>query len=58
MQHEFDKCEHCGTWHIIKLVDWGGVQIKTCPWIPKDMPVPVRDPDQDNPLSATLRATA
>jgi hypothetical protein len=56
MQHEFDKCEYCGTWHIIKLVDWCGVQIKTCPWIPKDMLIPVRDATKDN-LSPTLRAT-
>ena len=50
MPVEFDKCDHCGTWHQIETVYWGGVRIKTCPHVPKDLLVPVRDPE-DNPLS-------
>lgn len=58
MSVEFDKCDYCGTRHQIETVYWGGVGIKTCPYIPSSLtfvgvPAIPRDPDEDNPLSTT-----
>lgn len=60
MSSEFAKCAHCGTWHVVGLVEWGGVLIKTCPHIPTVMIAKaiIRDPDEDNPISATYRGPA
>lgn len=57
---KFDKCSHCGTWHEIKVVDWGGIPIESCPHIPNDvfmMCVPA-DPDHDSAISASHRGSA
>lgn len=58
MQHEFGKCDHCGTWHQIEVIYWGGIEIKSCPYILKDVMFPVRDPDEDNPISASYQRSA
>ena len=50
MQISFDKCEHCGTMPRITMTYWGGVPIYSCPYVPECLMVPIRDPDQDNPI--------
>lgn len=63
MDYRFDRCDYCGVWHQIKVVQWGGVDISTCPRIPIDLCVLIADeipcdPDQDNPLSTAFRGSA
>lgn len=57
---EFAKCDFCGTWHQIDMVDWVGFPVKTCPYIPESlMTAYFREPSQDdNPISASYRGTA
>lgn len=57
----FDKCDWCGTMHQIEVVNWGGFPTASCPHIPKDvwfLTAPVRDPDEDNPISSAYRGSA
>jgi hypothetical protein len=61
METEFNKCEHCGTWHEIKTTTFGGVPVKTCPYIPSSITgywyTGLRDPDEENPISASYNPT-